>query len=273
MNVTLTPYDVVFGADRPFVFIGGPCVIEDRESALYAAQAIKTACDAAGVPLVYKSSYDKANRSSSQAFRGVGMDEGLMILEKVKAEFGVPVLSDVHTPAEVKAAAPILDILQIPAFLCRQTDLLVAAGASGKTVNVKKGQFMAPWDMGNAVAKVAQGGDAQILLTERGTTFGYNTLVVDMQALPIMARFAPVIFDAGHSVQQPGGLGYASGGKREMIPALARAAAAVGVAGIFLECHPDPDRAPCDGPNMWPIDRLADLLKTLAELDKITKNL
>ncbi|MBF0170957.1 MAG: 3-deoxy-8-phosphooctulonate synthase, partial [Nitrospinae bacterium] len=207
MNVTIAPFDLTFGQESPFVFIGGPCVIEDRDHALFAAERIGKACAGAGVPFVYKSSFDKANRSSASSFRGVGIDEGLMILEKVKGELGVPVLSDIHSPEEAKTAASVLDILQIPAFLCRQTDLLMAAGATGRVVNVKKGQFMAPWDMGNAVEKVRAGGGDRILLTERGNSFGYNTLVVDMQGLPQMARFAPVIFDAGHSVQKPGGLG------------------------------------------------------------------
>ncbi len=271
MNVTIEPYGLTFGQESPFVFIGGPCVIEDRDHALFTAEKIAKVCAGVGVGFVYKSSFDKANRSSASSFRGVGIDEGLMILEKVKSEFGLPILSDIHTPEEANVAASVVDILQIPAFLCRQTDLLMAAGATGSAVNVKKGQFMAPWDMGNAVEKVRQGGGEKILLTERGTTFGYNALVVDMQGLPQMADFAPVIFDAGHSVQKPGGLGNASGGLRRMIPTMAKAAVAAGVAGIFLETHPDPDKAPCDGPNMWPIDQLGSLLTTLVAIDRIVK--
>lgn len=254
------------------MFIGGPCVIEGKDHALSCAEQIKKITGALGLGFIYKSSYDKANRSSLRSFRGVGMDEGLRALERVREELDVPVLSDVHTPQEARAAGDVLDVLQIPSFLCRQTDILVAAGGTGKAVNIKKGQFMAPWDMKNAVEKVQNAGSDRVMLTERGTTFGYNNLVVDMASLSEMARLdVPVIFDAGHSVQRPGGLGHATGGNRELIPVLARAAVAVGVDGLFLETHPDPDSAPCDGPNMWPIDRLENLLESLKKIDEAVK--
>ncbi len=273
MNVTLGEGAVTFGNDLPFVFIGGPCVIENEDHALYTAEHLKKITDSVGIDFVYKSSYDKANRTSINSFRGVGIDEGLSILEKVKNAVGAPVLSDVHSPDEVKAAGAVLDILQIPALLSRQTDLLVAAGKSGKVVNIKKGQFMAPWDMGQAVDKVKSEGCAGVMLTERGTSFGYNNLVVDMASIYEMARFnVPVIFDAGHSVQCPGGLGDKSGGKRELIPTLARAAVAAKVAGLFLETHPEPDQAPCDGPNMWPMDELKSFLTELKRIDEAVKS-
>lgn len=272
MNISVFPGPVTFGTDEPFVFIGGPCVIESESHALFCAEKIKIIAERVGVGFVYKSSYDKANRSSGDSFRGVGIDEGLRILRKVRDMFGVPVLSDIHTEREAEIAGETLDILQIPAFLCRQTDILIAAAKTGKVVNIKKGQFLAPWDMKNAVEKVRNAGNDKIMLTERGASFGYNTLVADMASLYEMAKFdTPVIFDAGHSVQRPGAMGNASGGKRELIPILARAAVAVKIAGVFLETHPDPDKAPCDGPNMWPIDRLEELLTTLKRIDTIVK--
>jgi len=257
----------------PFVFISGPCQIESRDHALKVAEALVGAAEAAGVPLVFKSSYDKANRTSVGAARGIGIEEGLKILAEVRATFSVPVLTDVHAPEQCAAAAEAVDVLQIPAFLCRQTDLLLAAGETGKAVNVKKGQFLAPWDMANVAAKVASTGNEAILLTERGVSFGYNTLVNDFRALPAMAETGyPVIFDATHSVQEPGGLGGASGGKRRYAPALARAALAVGAAGVFAEAHDDPDNAPSDGPNMLPLDWIEPMLRELKAIDEIAKN-
>ena len=273
MKVEIGSNGVVFGTGLPFVFIGGPCVIESEDHALQTAAALRDITAKAGIPFIYKSSYDKANRSSGSSFRGIGLEKGLAILAKVKKEIGVPVLTDFHSAAEAPEVGKVVDILQVPAFLCRQTDILAAAAATGKVVNVKKGQFMAPWDMKNAVEKVKQSGNPRVTLTERGTFFGYNSQVVDMTSLAVMASFAPVVFDAGHSVQRPGGLGHASGGAREMIPLLARAAVAAGVAGVFLETHPDPYRAPCDGPNMWPMDHLPGLLETLKRLDALVKGL
>ena len=252
----------------PFAVIAGPCQIESLDHALMMADRIAAACDAAGRGFIYKSSYDKANRSSHETARGVGMEEGLRILSEVKARFGCPVLTDVHDAHQCAAAAEVADVLQIPAFLCRQTDLLLAAGATGAAVNVKKGQFLAPWDMANVAAKVASTGNERILLTERGTSFGYNTLVSDFRALPIMAATGyPVVYDATHSVQQPGGRGTSSGGQREFVPVLARAAVAVGVAALFIETHEDPDHAPSDGPNMVPVDEFGGLLKALARIE------
>ncbi|MGK7346260.1 MAG: 3-deoxy-8-phosphooctulonate synthase [Candidatus Nitrospinota bacterium M3_3B_026] len=272
MTITIEPGPVRIGSALPFVFIGGPCVIESEESALAAAARLKETTAALGIGFIYKSSYDKANRSSMESFRGVGMDEGLRVLKKIRDELKIPVLSDVHSPEEAEAAGEALDVLQIPAFLCRQTDLLAAAGRTGKVVNIKKGQFMAPWDMKNAVEKVRAAGGERVTLTERGTTFGYNRLVVDMTSLYEMGRLGvPVIFDAGHSVQSPGGLGHATGGVREHIPVLARSAVAAGVAGVFLETHPDPASAPCDGPNMWPMDELKGLLSSLVKIDRAVK--
>lgn len=272
MDVHLKEHDILIGNNRPFVFIGGPCVIESELHAMQTAEEIKEIGACLGIPVIYKSSFDKANRSSGNSYRGVGLFEGLKILKKVREEVGIPVISDIHYPEEAGPASEVLDILQIPAFLCRQTDLLVAAGETGKPVNIKKGQFMAPWDMNNAIEKVFDGGSTEVMLTERGTTFGYNTLVVDMASIYEMKRLdCPVIFDAGHSVQRPGGLGATSGGKRELIPVLARAAVAAGVAAVFLECHPDPVKAPCDGPNMWPMQHLEDLLRYLLSIDCIVK--
>jgi 2-dehydro-3-deoxyphosphooctonate aldolase (KDO 8-P synthase) len=262
------------GNGQPFALIAGPCVIESAAHALDLAAALKDIAARCGVPLIFKASYDKANRTSRRSFRGPGLDDGLRTLADVKSRTGLPVLTDIHEPGHAHAAAEVVDVLQIPAFLCRQTDLLVAAARTGKTVNVKKGQFLAPWDMKNVVAKLLGAGNPNILVTERGVSFGYNTLVSDMRALPILAETgAPVIFDATHSVQQPGGQGTVSGGERRFVPVLARAAVAVGVAGLFIETHPDPDRAPSDGPNMLPLSSLEPLLKELIEIDRLTKRL
>ncbi len=264
--------DIEIGNDLPFVPIAGPCALESRDHALDMAAAVKEAADSAGVRAIYKTSFDKANRTSLDSPRGIGLDKALAIFADVRAATGLPVLTDIHTEAQCAAAAEAVDILQIPAFLCRQTDLLLAAGRTGKAVNVKKGQFLAPWDMKNVLAKVASTGNRNILQTERGVSFGYNTLVSDMRALPILAQNGyPVVFDATHSVQQPGGQGASSGGQREFVPVLARAAAAVGVAAIFMETHRDPDNAPSDGPNMVPVRELPALLQTLAEIDRLAK--
>ena len=264
--------DIEIGNDLPFVLIAGPCALESRDHALDMAAAVKEAADSAGVRAIYKTSFDKANRTSLDSPRGIGLDKALAIFADVRAATGLPVLTDIHTEAQCAAAAEAVDILQIPAFLCRQTDLLLAAGRTGKAVNVKKGQFLAPWDMKNVLAKVASTGNRNILQTERGVSFGYNTLVSDMRALPILAQNGyPVVFDATHSVQQPGGQGASSGGQREFVPVLARAAAAVGVAAIFMETHRDPDNAPSDGPNMVPVRELPALLQTLAEIDRLAK--
>ncbi len=245
----------------PFTLIAGPCQIESRAHALEVAMALRELSAATGVPIIYKSSYDKANRTSATAARGVGMAEGLAILAEVREQTGLPTLTDVHAADQCAPAAEAVDVLQIPAFLCRQTDLLLAAGQTGKAINVKKGQFLAPWDMTNVAAKIASTGNRNILLCERGASFGYNTLVSDFRALPIMARTGyPVVFDATHSVQQPGGQGTSSGGEREFAPVLARAALAVGVAAVFIETHPDPDRAPSDGPNMIPLREMPALI-------------
>lgn len=263
---------VAVGNRLPLAVISGPCQIEGRAHALETAHALREIAGAAGVPLIYKSSFDKANRTSLNAARGVGMAEGLAILAEVRETTGLPVLTDVHTAEQCAAAAAAVDCLQIPAFLCRQTDLLLAAGEAGKPVNVKKGQFLAPWDMRNVAAKIASTGNEQVLLTERGASFGYNTLVSDMRALPIMAATGyPVVFDATHSVQQPGGQGSSSGGQREYAPVLARAAVAVGVAAVFIETHPDPDRAPSDGPNMIPLRDMPALLASLRSFDALAK--
>jgi len=265
--------EVAIGNHLPFVLIAGPCQIEGREHALDVAAALNEMARAASVSLIYKSSYDKANRTSASAARGVGMARGLAILAEVRERFGIPVLTDVHGPEQCAPAAEAVDVLQIPAFLCRQTDLLVAAGETGRVVNVKKGQFLAPWDMANVAAKIAGTGNERILLTERGASFGYNTLVTDFRALPILARTGyPVVFDATHSVQQPGGQGTSSGGEREFAPVLARAALAVGVAALFIETHPDPDRAPSDGPNMIPLAAMPDLVRTLRGFDALAKS-
>ena len=263
---------VAIGNHLPFVLISGPCQIESRAHALVMAAALVEIAGRAGVPLIYKSSFDKANRTSASAARGVGMAEGLDILAEVRARFGCPVLTDVHLPEQCQPAAEAVDMLQIPAFLSRQTDLLIAAGETGRAVNVKKGQFLAPWDMVNVAAKIAGTGNQNILLCERGTSFGYNTLVSDLRALPIMARTGyPVVFDATHSVQQPGGQGTSSGGQREFAPVLARAALAVGVAAVFLECHEAPERAPSDGPNMIPLNEMPALIARLKAFDALAK--
>ncbi|TCM75682.1 3-deoxy-8-phosphooctulonate synthase [Rhodovulum steppense] len=264
--------DLSVGNTRPLTVIAGPCQLESLDHALMIARAMQDACAAAGAGFVFKASFDKANRTSLGGKRGVGMARGLEILAEVRAALGVPVLTDVHAPEQCAAAAQAVDILQIPAFLCRQTDLLLAAGETGAAINVKKGQFLAPWDMANVVAKVESTGNRRILLTERGTSFGYNTLVADMRALPIMARTGyPVVMDATHSVQQPGGLGGASGGQREFAPVMARAAVALGVAAVFIETHEAPDSAPSDGPNMIPLDRMPDLVATLMAFDRLAK--
>ena len=270
---TVTVGRVAIGNHLPFVLIAGPCQIESMGHAMEVAAALDEACSAAGVGLIYKSSFDKANRTSAEAARGVGMAEGLDILAAVRARFGWPVLTDVHDAAQCAPAAEAVDVLQIPAFLCRQTDLLVAAGNTGAVVNVKKGQFLAPWDMAKVAAKVAGTGNTRILLTERGASFGYNTLVSDFRALPIMARTGyPVVFDATHSVQQPGGQGASSGGQREFAPVLARAALAVGVAAVFIETHPDPDQAPSDGPVMVPLREMPALIARLKAFDALAKS-
>ncbi|MGE0820694.1 MAG: 3-deoxy-8-phosphooctulonate synthase [Candidatus Binatia bacterium] len=259
---------LVCGGGHPFVLIAGPCVIESRESALRHAATLQEVTDKLQIPFIYKSSYDKANRTSINSFRGLGMDEGLTILAEVKRQCGVLALTDVHSPEEASAAAEVVDVLQIPAFLCRQTDLLVAAGKSGKVVNIKKGQFLAPWDIGNAAAKVAATGNQRIMLTDRGTSFGYNNLVSDFRALPIMAQTGyPVVFDATHSVQLPGGQGTLSGGQREFIAPLARAAVAVGVDGLFMEVHHTPEQALSDSATAFPFDQLQSLLSVLRDLD------
>jgi len=264
--------NIEIGNSLPFVLIAGPCQIESRGHALEVAAALREIAAGAGVPVIYKSSYDKANRTSASAARGVGMAAGLAILADIRRATGLPVLTDVHTAEHCAPVAEAVDVLQIPAFLCRQTDLLVAAGQTGKPINVKKGQFLAPWDMANVAAKIAATGNNNILLCERGVSFGYNTLVTDFRALPIMARTGyPVVFDATHSVQQPGGQGTSSGGQREFAPVLARAALAVGVAAVFIETHPDPDRAPSDGPNMIPLREMPALLSRLKAFDALAK--
>lgn len=262
----------VFDGAARFTLIAGPCAIESRAHALETAEAIKRITERVGVALVYKSSFDKANRTSLNSPRGIGMSEGLEILAEVRETFGLPVTTDVHTEDQCEPTAEAVSLLQIPAFLCRQTDLLLAAAATGRPVNVKKGQFLAPWDMANVAQKLAGAGAAGVLLTERGASFGYNRLVSDMRSLPIMAETgAPVVFDATHSVQEPGGLGGMSGGQREFVATLARAAIAVGVAGVFMETHQNPDAAPSDGPNMVPLSQLEQILTTLVALDDIVK--
>jgi 2-dehydro-3-deoxyphosphooctonate aldolase (KDO 8-P synthase) len=267
---SVTPQRIVevgrvrFGNDLPLTLIAGPCQMESRTHALEMASALKEIAERVGIGLVYKTSFDKANRTSAGAARGVGLAAALPVFAEIRESLGLPVLTDVHEPAQCAPVAEAVDILQIPAFLCRQTDLLLAAAATGRAVNVKKGQFLAPWDMKHVAAKLESGGCARILLTERGTSFGYNNLVVDFRSLPIMAETGwPVIFDATHSVQSPGGLGGASGGDRRMVPVLARAAVAVGCAGVFMETHQDPDRAPSDGANMVPLGELEGLLREL----------
>jgi 2-dehydro-3-deoxyphosphooctonate aldolase (KDO 8-P synthase) len=263
---------VRFGNALPLALIAGPCALESREHALDMAAALKEIADRLGVGLVYKTSFDKANRTSAASARGLGLEAALPVFAEIRVRLGVPVLTDVHEPDQCARVAEVVDVLQIPAFLCRQTDLLVAAAKTGRVVNVKKGQFLAPWDMANVVAKITGAGNRNVLVTERGASFGYNTLVSDMRALPILAQTgAPVIFDATHSVQQPGGQGTSSGGERRFVPVLARAATAVGIAGIFIETHREPDKAPSDGPNMMPLDEMEALLRELIAFDKLSK--
>ncbi len=264
--------NIRIGGSAPFALITGPCQLESLDHARMMAEKIAEACATTGTGFIFKASYDKANRSSIKTERGLGAEEGLSILSKIGAEFGCPTLTDVHLPDQCAAAAEAVDVLQIPAFLCRQTDLLLAAGETGAAINVKKGQFLAPWDMGNVAEKIASTGNERIMLCDRGTSFGYNTLVSDFRGLPIMAQTGyPVVFDATHSVQQPGGQGMTSGGQREFAPVLARAAVAVGVSALFIETHQAPDNAPSDGPNMIPVDQMQALIGNLARYDAITK--
>lgn len=266
--------NVVIGGSAPIALITGPCQLETRDHTMFMAEAIAKACSATGTGFIFKASYDKANRSSISTQRGIGMDEGLKILAEVRDAFGCPVLTDVHDAAQCAPAGEVVDVIQIPAFLCRQTDLLLAAGRTGRAINVKKGQFLAPWDMGNVAEKIASTGNDAIMLCDRGTSFGYNTLVSDFRGLPTMAQTGyPVVFDATHSVQQPGGQGTTSGGQREFAPVLARAACAVGVSALFIETHQDPDNAPSDGPNMIPIDQMAQLIGTLRDFDALAKGI
>ncbi len=264
--------DLTIGNDLPLTVIAGPCQLESKDHAEMIAGTMKEACAAAGAQYVFKASYDKANRTSLTGIRGLGLDAGLAVLEGIRKDFDVPVLTDVHTEAQCAEAAAAVDILQIPAFLCRQTDMLLAAGNTGAAVNVKKGQFLAPWEMGNIVTKIESTGNTNILLTERGTSFGYNTLVADMRSLPQMAKTGyPVVMDATHSVQQPGGQGGSSGGQREFAPVMARAAVAIGTAAVFIETHQDPDNAPSDGPNMIHLHDMADLVTSLMQFDALAK--
>lgn len=265
--------DIQIGGDHPFALITGPCQLESLDHARFMAEKIAEACAPTNTKFIFKASYDKANRSSISTKRGLGIDEGLKILSQVKEEFGCPILTDVHAAEQCAAASEVCDVLQIPAFLCRQTDLLLAAGKTGAAINVKKGQFLAPWDMGNVAEKIASTGNDKIMLCDRGTSFGYNTLVSDFRGLPTMAATGyPVVFDATHSVQQPGGQGTTSGGQREFAPVLARAACAVGVSALFIETHEDPDNAPSDGPNMIPVDKMAQLIGQLREIDALSKS-
>jgi 2-dehydro-3-deoxyphosphooctonate aldolase (KDO 8-P synthase) len=258
--------------DKPFTLIAGPCQLENEEHALKISSELKKITSDLGINLIYKTSFDKANRTSLKGKRGMGLDKSLPIFDKIRKEVGLPVLTDVHTAEQCSMVKDYVDVLQIPAFLCRQTDLLIAAAKTGKIINVKKGQFLAPWDMANVIKKIEESGNKNILITERGASFGYNTLVSDMRALPIMSKFGfPIVFDATHSVQQPGGMGEKSGGQREFVPYLARAAIAVGVGAIFMETHEDPDNAPSDGPNMVPLNEVKALLKKLTEIDKLIK--
>ncbi|MBW4054454.1 MAG: 3-deoxy-8-phosphooctulonate synthase [Proteobacteria bacterium] len=264
--------NVIIGNNRPLVLIAGPCVIENEIATMRHAERLMAICNGLSIPLIFKASYDKANRTSINAYRGPGLKEGLAILRKVKEALGVPVISDIHSIEQIAPAAEVLDVLQIPAFLCRQTDLLIAAAKSGRVINVKKGQFLAPWDMKNVAGKIAASGNENIILTERGASFGYNNLVVDMRSFPVMrATGYPVVFDATHSVQLPGGQGDSSGGQREFVEYLSRAAVATGIDGIFMEVHEDPDKALCDGPNSIPLSELPGLLKTLKTLDSVVK--
>jgi len=266
--------DIQIGGTNPIALITGPCQLESLDHARMMAERIAEACAETGTQFIFKASYDKANRSSITTQRGLGMEQGLEILGRIKEEFGVPILTDVHDARQCAPAAEVCDVLQIPAFLCRQTDLLLAAGETGAAINVKKGQFLAPWDMANVAEKIASTGNDRIMLCDRGTSFGYNTLVTDFRGLPTMARTGyPVVFDATHSVQQPGGQGTTSGGQREFAPVLARAACAVGVSALFIETHEDPDNAPSDGPNMIPVDQMGDLIANLRAFDALAKSL
>jgi 2-dehydro-3-deoxyphosphooctonate aldolase (KDO 8-P synthase) len=268
----VTVGQVKFGNDLPLAVIAGPCALESRDHAFEMAAALKEITGKLGLGLVYKTSFDKANRTSAASARGIGLDKALAIFADLRDQLGIALLTDVHEPDQCAVVAQAVDVLQIPAFLCRQTDLLIAAAKTGRAVNVKKGQFLAPWDMANVVAKITGAGNSNVLVTERGVSFGYNTLVSDMRSLPILAQIgAPVIFDATHSVQQPGGQGTSSGGERRFVSVLARAATAVGIAGLFIETHQDPDRAPSDGPNMIPIKDLRSLLERLMQFDRIAK--
>jgi len=272
MSIILSNFQI--GNDQPFALLAGPCALESRDHALRMSAALKEICERLGINLIYKSSFDKANRTSVSGKRGLGLEEALRVFEEVKAETGLPIVTDVHEPGQCAIAAEVVDVLQIPAFLCRQTDLLVAAGQTGKVVNVKKGQFLAPWDMEHVLAKVTSTGNDRVMACERGTSFGYNTLVSDFRGLPTMASFGhPVVFDATHSVQQPGGQGGSSGGQREFIPVLARAAVSVGVAALFMEIHDDPANAFSDGPNQVPLDQAEALLKQLQAFDALAKGL
>jgi 2-dehydro-3-deoxyphosphooctonate aldolase (KDO 8-P synthase) len=271
-NPVVAVAKVRFGNALPLALIAGPCVLESRAHAFEMASALKDIAARRGVGFVYKTSFDKANRTSRNSARGIGLDKALAIFAELREKLGVPVLTDVHEPGQCAAVAEVVDVLQIPAFLCRQTDLLIAAAKTGRAINVKKGQFLAPWDVANVVEKITGAGNRNVLVTERGVSFGYNTLVSDMRALPVLAKIgAPVIFDATHSVQQPGGKGATSGGERSFVPVLARAAVAVGVAGIFIETHQDPDKAPSDGPNMIPLKDMEPLLERLMEFDALAK--
>lgn len=272
MQKTIKIGQLEISNDKPLTLIAGPCQLESKDHAYEICGALRELTKNLGLQFIYKTSYDKANRTSLSGKRGVGIDKGLQVLADLKQDFGVPVLTDVHSESQCAPVAEVVDILQIPAFLCRQTDLLIAAAKTGKVVNIKKGQFLAPWDMENVANKVAESGNENIMLTERGVSFGYNTLVSDMRSLPIMKQTGyPVIYDATHSVQQPGGLGGASGGDRTMVPVLASAAVAIGVAGVFIETHQDPDNAPSDGPNMVRLSELPSVLKKLIAFDKIAK--
>ena len=265
--------DTKLGGNNPLFIIAGPCVIESEDIVFYAAERLKTICSNLGLPLLFKSSYDKANRTSVSSFRGPGIDKGLRILSDVRSRFSIPVISDVHSREEIKPAAEVLDVLQIPAFLCRQTDLILAASETDKPVNIKKGQFLAPWDMKNIIEKFTSTGNHRVSITERGTSFGYNNLVVDFRSFPIVRSFGyPVIFDVTHSLQLPGGMGKSSGGQREFAETLARAATAAGVDGLFMEVHPEPDKALCDGPNMIKLDDLEDMLRTVKSIDEMLKS-
>ena len=270
--ITIKVGNLEIGNDRPFVLIAGPCLLEGKNHALEMSSALTEITSKLGIGFIYKTSFDKANRTSLESARGLGIDESLPILEEVRETIGCPVLTDVHLPEQCERAAGTVDVLQIPAFLCRQTDLIIAAASTGNPVNIKKGQFLAPWDMENVVQKAVSVGNNKVMVCERGASFGYNTLVSDMRSIPILAQNGrPVIYDATHSVQQPGGQGTTSGGQREFVPVLARAAASIGVAGIFMETHQDPDNAPSDGPNMISIKALPSILETLMQIDRVAK--